>query len=52
MAYFRFPRGILCMAANKKGSAKYKCFYLEGSWGIWTYEDESKLMASLSTMKK
>ena len=31
---------------------KYKCFYIQGSWTIWGYEDESKLKDSISTLGK
>lgn len=41
--------------ANKKSldkTIRFKCYFIQGSWNIWAYEDEEKLNASLKMLNK
>jgi hypothetical protein len=41
--------------ANVKKPEKavyFKCYYIQGFWTVWAYEDEEKLKASVSALKK
>lgn len=49
------PKLYIVKVANTKKPDKtlqYKCFYIQGAWTIWAYEDESKLKESISALKK
>lgn len=45
---------IVTMGNVKKPdkSIKYKCFYVQNAWTIWSYEDDNKLKDSIAGLKK